>query len=73
MIGVKNQKEFKKEVLGTEVPVVVDFRASWCQPCKIPGPIFLPIIGAAATSCPCAGWLKRSSIYGFGIAKSTLI
>jgi len=28
MIGVKNQKEFKKEVLGTEVPVVVDFRVS---------------------------------------------
>ena len=61
MIGVKNQEEFKKEVLGTEVPVVVDFRASWCQPCKIPGPIFLPITGAAATSCPCGIYLKKSS------------
>jgi len=40
-----NESNFEEEVVKSQIPVLLDFGAEWCGPCRMIGPIIEEIAG----------------------------
>lgn len=48
---VMNESNFEEEVLKSDIPVLVDFYADWCGPCKMMSPIVAGLAEKLSGKC----------------------
>ncbi|MEA2008232.1 MAG: thioredoxin [Chloroflexota bacterium] len=44
-VSYVTKEAFKEEVLESEIPVIIDFTADWCGPCKMVSPVVAELAG----------------------------
>lgn len=62
IFSIQSEEEFQSKVLGSSKPVIVDFSATWCGPCKL----LTPRLDAAVAATENAVDLAIVDIDDFG-------